>query len=65
MRVQYAYGEADAYLELPPADTMSVLSEAIDEQVADLDYLLKRNLRSARRFGQRFWRSLVPQKRTV
>ncbi len=65
MRVQYAYGEADAYLELPPADTMSLLTEAIDEQVADLDYMLKRNLRDVRRFGQRFWRSLVPQKRTV
>jgi hypothetical protein len=65
MRVQYAYGEADAYLELPPADTVSLLTEAVDEQIADLDYLLKRNLRDVRRFGQRFWRSLVPTKRTV
>ncbi|WP_055325250.1 GNAT family N-acetyltransferase [Ralstonia solanacearum] len=65
MRVQYAYGEADAYLELPPADTMSLLTEAIDGQVADLDYLFKRNLRDVRRFGQRFWRSLLPLKRTV
>jgi len=44
---------------------MSLLTEAIDEQVADLDYMLKRNLRDVRRFGQRFWRSLVPQKRAV
>jgi len=65
MKVQYAYGEADAYLELPPADTVSRLTEAIDEQVADLDYLMRRNLRDARRFGLRFWRSLVPQKGTA
>lgn len=65
MKVQYAYGEADAYLELPPADTVSRLTEAIDEQVADLDYMVRRNLRDVRRFGLRFWRSLVPQKGTA
>jgi RimJ/RimL family protein N-acetyltransferase len=65
MKVQYAYGEADAYLELPPADTVSRLTEALDEQVADLDYMVRRNLRDARRFGLRFWRSLLPQKRVV
>jgi Acetyltransferases, including N-acetylases of ribosomal proteins len=65
MKVQYAYGEADAYLELPPADTVSRLTEAIDEQVADLDYVVRRNLRDARRFGQRFWRSIMPQKSTA
>jgi RimJ/RimL family protein N-acetyltransferase len=65
MKVQYAYGEADAYLELTPADTVSRLTEALDEQVADLDYMMRRNLRDARRFGLRFWRSLVPQKHTV
>ncbi|CAH0447724.1 hypothetical protein LMG10661_03797 [Ralstonia syzygii subsp. syzygii] len=60
MRVQYAYGEADAYLELPPADTMSLLTEAIDGQVADLDYLLKRNLPSASASGARCCRSSAP-----
>ena len=65
MKVQYAYGEADAYLELPPADTASRLSEALDEQVAEFDYMMRRNLRDARRFGLRFWRTLVPQKHTA
>ena len=65
MKVQYAYGEADAYLELPPADTVSRLTEALDEQMADLDYAVRRNLRDARRFGLRFWRSMVPQKHTA
>lgn len=65
MKVQYAYGEADAYLELPPADTVSRLTEALDEQIADFDYMVRRNLRDARRFGLRFWRSMVPQKHTA
>lgn len=65
MNVQHEYGEADAYLELPPANTASHLSEALEEQVADLDYMLKRNLRNARRFGQRFWRSLTLSKSTA
>lgn len=65
MKVQYAYGEADAYLELPPADAASRISEALDEQMADLDYLVRRNLRDARRFGLRFWRSVLPLKRTA
>ena len=65
MKVHLEYGEADAYLELPPANTASHLSEALEEQVADLDYMLKRNLRNARRFGQRFWRSFSPAKGTA
>ncbi|WP_130393760.1 GNAT family N-acetyltransferase [Cupriavidus agavae] len=65
MKVQFAYGEADAYLELTPADTVSRLTEVIDEQVADLDYVVRRNLRDVRRFGLRFWRSLVPHKGTA
>jgi len=64
-KVQYAYGEADAYLELPPADAASRLSEAVDEQMAEFDYMVRRNLRDARRFGLRFWRTLVPQKHTA
>lgn len=65
MKVHLEHGEADAYLELPPANTASHLAEAIEEQVADLDYMLKRNLRNVRRFGQRFWRSLLPRKGTA
>jgi RimJ/RimL family protein N-acetyltransferase len=65
MKVQYAYGEADAYLALPPADTASYLTEVLNEQIADLDYMLKRNVRNLRRFGERLWRTLVPQKRAI
>jgi RimJ/RimL family protein N-acetyltransferase len=65
MKVHLEYGEADAYLELPPASPASHFAEALEEQVADLDYMLKRNVRNARRFGQRFWRTFTPFKGTA
>ena len=46
MEVQRDHGEADAYLRLPPADPASVLQEAVDEQVATLDYTFKANTRA-------------------
>ncbi|MBI1890365.1 MAG: N-acetyltransferase [Burkholderiales bacterium] len=45
MEIHRDHGEADAYLKLPPADARSVLQEAMDEQVASLDYTLKTNSR--------------------
>jgi hypothetical protein len=33
MEIQREYGEADAYLKLLPADAVSVLKEAVQEQV--------------------------------
>lgn len=46
MAIHRDYGEADAYLKLPPANPVSVLQEAVQEQVATLDYTLKANLRA-------------------
>jgi RimJ/RimL family protein N-acetyltransferase len=45
MRVQYAYGDADAYLTLPPANTSTIVEEAASEQWAGLDYALKENFK--------------------
>lgn len=45
MEVGYAYGDADAYLKLPPANTSSIVEEASNEQWAGLDYALKENLK--------------------
>jgi len=45
MRVEYAYGDADAYLKLPPANSRTILEEAANEQWADFDYALKENLK--------------------
>lgn len=47
MEIHRDYGEADAYLKLPPANPASVLQEALDEQFATLDYTLKANKRFA------------------
>lgn len=47
MEIHRAYGEADAYLRLTPADRSSVMQEAIEEQVAVFDYSLKRHVRGA------------------
>lgn len=32
MRIEYAYGEADAYLSLPPADHSTIIAEMMQEQ---------------------------------
>ncbi|MDB5854997.1 MAG: family N-acetyltransferase [Herminiimonas sp.] len=47
MQIQRAYGEADAYLSLSPASPGSMLREAVQEQVATLDYAYKANNRAA------------------
>jgi GNAT superfamily N-acetyltransferase len=47
MAIHRDYGEADAYLKLGPADPASVLQEAMQEQLATLDYALKANVRRA------------------
>ncbi|WP_395825950.1 GNAT family N-acetyltransferase [Collimonas sp.] len=46
MAIHRDYGEADAYLKLPPANPASVLQEAVEEQVAIIDYTVKANLRA-------------------
>jgi RimJ/RimL family protein N-acetyltransferase len=45
MRVEYAYGDADAYLKLSPANPGTIVEEAANEQWADFDYALKENFK--------------------
>ena len=47
MEIERSYGEADAYLKLAPANPATVMQEAVEEQVAMLDYTLKANARAA------------------
>lgn len=47
MEIKREYGEADAYLQLPPPSPSSVLAEALEEQMAKIDYTLKANMRAA------------------
>jgi GNAT superfamily N-acetyltransferase len=47
MKIQRDHGEADAYLKLEPGDPASVISEAVDEQIASIDYAIKANVRAA------------------
>ena len=49
MKIEYAYGSADAYLTLPPADQTSILTEMLQEQAAVFDYAIKRQARNATR----------------
>ncbi|UGQ46101.1 GNAT family N-acetyltransferase [Massilia endophytica] len=53
MEIHRDYGEADAYLKLGPADPASVLQEAMQEQLATLDYALKANVRRATKLWER------------
>jgi GNAT superfamily N-acetyltransferase len=45
MTVEYAYGDADACLKLPPASPATIVEEATHEQWAGMDYALKENLK--------------------
>ena len=47
MRVEYAYGDADAYLKLSPASPATIVEEAANEQWADLDFAMKSNLKKS------------------
>lgn len=47
MEIKREYGEADAYLHVPPPSPGSVLQEALQEQVALIDYAVKANARAA------------------
>jgi GNAT superfamily N-acetyltransferase len=46
MEIHRDYGEADAYLKLKPANSVTVFQEAVEEQVAMLDYIVKANVRA-------------------
>ncbi|WP_185732196.1 GNAT family N-acetyltransferase [Burkholderia sp. Bp8963] len=56
MRIEYAYGEADAYLSLPPADHSTIIAEMMQEQAAVFDYAMKRQARRTSKFIE----SLMP-----
>ena len=45
MQVEYAYGDADAYLKLSPANPGTIVQEATNGHWADFDYALKENLK--------------------
>jgi RimJ/RimL family protein N-acetyltransferase len=47
MEIQREFGEADAYLRLAPPSPGSVMQEAMQEQIATLDYAVKANARAA------------------
>jgi len=57
MKIEYAYGEADAYLSLEPADQSSIITEMLAEQAAVFDYALKRQARQASKLIE----SVLPQ----
>ncbi|MGF6752629.1 GNAT family N-acetyltransferase [Paraburkholderia sp. GAS42] len=54
MKIEYAYGEADAYLTLKPADQSSIITEMLQEQAAVFDYAIKRQARNASKIFESF-----------
>ena len=56
MEIRREYGEADAHLHLPPPSASSVLAEALEEQMAKIDYTVK----LAQKIRSRFRRSARP-----
>ena len=55
MDIEFSYGEADAYLRLMPPDNASIMSEAVQAQVADIDYAIKRNLKNSKNIFLNLW----------
>lgn len=55
MSIEFSYGEADAYLTLQPSSNTSIVAEAVQAQVADIDYVVKRNLRNSKSFFLNIW----------
>jgi RimJ/RimL family protein N-acetyltransferase len=53
MQIRRECGEADAHLHLPPPSPSSVLAEALEEQIAKIDYTVKSNARAAVRWLSR------------
>ena len=50
MSIEFSFGEADAFLTLPPSTNTSLVAEAVQAQVADIDYALKKNIRHSKSF---------------
>lgn len=55
MDIEFSYGEADAYLRLMPPDNSSIISEAVQAQVADIDYAIKRNFKNSKNIFLNIW----------
>jgi hypothetical protein len=53
MEIKREYGEADAYLQIPPPSPGTLLQEALEEQVATIDYTFKANRRAAVKWLER------------
>ena len=53
MEILRDHGEADAWLRLLPPNPASMLQEAVDEQVASIDYTIKANTRAAMKWLER------------
>jgi RimJ/RimL family protein N-acetyltransferase len=50
MSIEYSFGEADAYLTLIPSSNTSIIAEAVQAQVADIDYAFKKNISHSKLF---------------
>ncbi|EJN08964.1 GNAT family N-acetyltransferase [Herbaspirillum sp. YR522] len=53
MEIHRDYGEADAYLKIKPANSATLFQEAMQEQVAMLDYIVKANFKALLKWGAR------------
>ncbi|MFJ3046219.1 GNAT family N-acetyltransferase [Herbaspirillum chlorophenolicum] len=53
MDIHRDYGEADAYLKISPANSATVFQEAMEEQAAMLDYIIKANFKALLKWGAR------------
>jgi RimJ/RimL family protein N-acetyltransferase len=56
MAVEKSHGEAEAYLRIQPGNQASILKEALDGQVAVIDYSIKQSFQQAMKFAMRLYK---------
>jgi len=60
MAVEYSYGEADAFLRLPPGSPHSVMLEAMQDQSAIIDYSIKQGFNRTLFNGKQLFKGASP-----
>jgi len=60
MEVEFSYGEADAYLKLPPGNSQSLILEAMQDQSAIIDYSIKQGFKGTLLHNKLIFGGLYP-----
>lgn len=57
MAVEKSHGEAEAYLRIKPGNQATIIKEALEGQMAAIDYSMKQSLKQAINFSMRLYKA--------